>query len=53
LFVPAGDLHRFEDFSEDLAVWGLFYGPEGGEWTGADRFEAPGNYLGRKEQNGE
>jgi mannose-6-phosphate isomerase-like protein (cupin superfamily) len=31
LFVPAGVVHRFEDFSDDLAVWVLFYGPEGGE----------------------
>ncbi|TDJ31808.1 MAG: cupin domain-containing protein [Gammaproteobacteria bacterium] len=31
LFVPAGVVHRFEDFSEDFATWVLFYGPEGGE----------------------
>lgn len=31
LFVPAGTIHRFEDFSDDLVVWVLFYGPEGGE----------------------
>ena len=31
LFAPAGAVHRFEDFSDDLAVWVLFYGPEGGE----------------------
>jgi mannose-6-phosphate isomerase-like protein (cupin superfamily) len=31
LFVPAGMVHRFEEFSEDLAVWVFFYGPEGGE----------------------
>jgi mannose-6-phosphate isomerase-like protein (cupin superfamily) len=31
LFVPAGDTHRFEDFSEDFAAWVVFYGPEGGE----------------------
>lgn len=23
--------HRFENFSDDLAVWVMFYGPEGGE----------------------
>jgi mannose-6-phosphate isomerase-like protein (cupin superfamily) len=34
LFVPAGLAHRFEDFSEDLEVWVLFYGPEGGEASG-------------------
>jgi mannose-6-phosphate isomerase-like protein (cupin superfamily) len=31
LFVAAGTEHRFEDFSEDLAVWVIFYGPRGGE----------------------
>lgn len=31
LFVPAGVVHRFEEFSSDLAVWVFFYGPEGGE----------------------
>ena len=31
LFVPAGVVHRFEDFSEDLAAWVIFYGPAGGE----------------------
>jgi len=31
LFVPAGVVHRFEGFTGDLAVWVLFYGPEGGE----------------------
>ena len=31
LFVPAKMEHRFEDFSADLAVWVMFYGPEGGE----------------------
>jgi mannose-6-phosphate isomerase-like protein (cupin superfamily) len=31
LFVPAGVVHRFEDFTDDLVVWVLFYGPEGGE----------------------
>jgi hypothetical protein len=23
--------HRFENFSDDLALWVFFYGPEGGE----------------------
>lgn len=31
LFVPAGAVHRFEEFSEDFACWVMFYGPEGGE----------------------
>ena len=31
LFVPAGMTHRFENFSNDLTVWVIFYGPRGGE----------------------
>jgi mannose-6-phosphate isomerase-like protein (cupin superfamily) len=31
LFVAAGVEHRFMDFTDDLAVWVMFYGPEGGE----------------------
>ena len=31
LFVAAGVPHRFENFSDDLAVWVMFYGPDGGE----------------------
>ena len=31
LFVPAGVMHRFEDFTDDMMVWVFFYGPEGGE----------------------
>lgn len=31
LFVPAGVVHRFEDFTEDFATWVFFYGPDGGE----------------------
>ncbi len=31
LFVPAGVEHRFVDFTDDLVVWVIFYGPEGGE----------------------
>lgn len=31
LFAPAGIMHRFENFTDDLAVWVIFYGPEGGE----------------------
>jgi mannose-6-phosphate isomerase-like protein (cupin superfamily) len=34
LFVPAGVEHRFEEFTDDLVVWVLFYGPEGGEAPG-------------------
>lgn len=31
LFVAAAIEHHFEDFSEDLLVWRVFYGPKGGE----------------------
>jgi mannose-6-phosphate isomerase-like protein (cupin superfamily) len=31
LFVGAGVEHRFVGFSEDFAVWVVFYGPAGGE----------------------
>ena len=31
LFVAAGTVHRFEEFSDDFAAWIVFYGPEGGE----------------------
>jgi mannose-6-phosphate isomerase-like protein (cupin superfamily) len=31
LFVPAHVPHRFERFTDDLAMWVIFYGPEGGE----------------------
>ena len=34
LFVPAGQIHRFEEFSSDFTVWVAFYGPEGGEPSG-------------------
>ncbi len=32
LFVPAGDDHRFENFTDDFSTWVFFYGPEGGEF---------------------
>jgi mannose-6-phosphate isomerase-like protein (cupin superfamily) len=31
IFVAAGQIHRFENFSDDFAVWVFFYGPNGGE----------------------
>jgi mannose-6-phosphate isomerase-like protein (cupin superfamily) len=31
LFVAAGTEHHYEDFTEDLALWRIFYGPDGGE----------------------
>ena len=35
LFVRAGVEHRFEGFTDDLVVWVIFYGPYGGENSGA------------------
>jgi mannose-6-phosphate isomerase-like protein (cupin superfamily) len=31
LFVPAHKVHRFEQFSENLVTWAVFWGPSGGE----------------------
>ena len=31
LFAEAGLPHRFENFTDDLLVWVIYYGPEGGE----------------------
>ncbi len=31
LFVPAGKIHRFENFSDDFVTWVVFWGPQGGE----------------------
>jgi mannose-6-phosphate isomerase-like protein (cupin superfamily) len=31
LFAAAGEVHRFDEFSDDFAAWVFFYGPEGGE----------------------
>ena len=31
LFVAAGTPHHYEDFTKDLALWRVFYGPDGGE----------------------
>jgi|SRR5579864_1591124 len=31
LFAAAGEVHHFEDFSDDFLTWVVFYGPEGGE----------------------
>ena len=31
LFVPAGVVHKFEEFTKDFCTWVFFYGPEGGE----------------------
>ena len=31
LFAAAREVHRFENFSDDLLLWVIFYGPEGGE----------------------
>src|SRR5262249_4377113 len=31
VFVGAGQPHRFEEFSSDIAIWVFFYGVKGGE----------------------
>ena len=31
LFVAAGIEYQFEDISDDLLIWRVFYGPKGGE----------------------
>jgi mannose-6-phosphate isomerase-like protein (cupin superfamily) len=31
MFIAAGTEHHFEEFTEDLTVWVIFYGPPGGE----------------------
>lgn len=31
LFVPASKEHHFENFSDDLVTWVVFWGPRGGE----------------------
>ena len=36
LFVAAGSEHHYEGFSPDLALWRIFYGPEGGEIPGRE-----------------
>lgn len=34
MFVPAGVVHRFENFSDDFMVWVVFCGPRGGHQPG-------------------
>lgn len=36
-FVPAGMEHHFENFTDDLVIWAIFYGPEGGESSDKQR----------------
>ena len=31
IFAPAGAVHRFEDFTNNIATWVIFWGPQGGE----------------------
>ena len=35
MFIAAGTVHHVENFSEDLSVWVVFYGPQGGELPAA------------------
>jgi len=34
IFVPAGHIHRFVDFSPDFGTWVVFWGRKGGEAAG-------------------
>ena len=43
---PRGVVHRFEKFTDDLAMWVMFYGPEGGEVPGELRGAARGRQAG-------
>jgi hypothetical protein len=36
LFMATGVEHRFEEFTGDLAVWVIFYGPDDGEQEGRE-----------------
>ena len=33
IFTPAGAVHRFEDFTDDVGTWIIMWGPQGGEKT--------------------
>jgi mannose-6-phosphate isomerase-like protein (cupin superfamily) len=35
LFAPANTAHRFEEFSQDLVTWAVFWGPKDGEAAGS------------------
>jgi mannose-6-phosphate isomerase-like protein (cupin superfamily) len=37
LFVPAGVVHRFVDFTDDLVVWVVFYVSEGRDLPGVNQ----------------
>jgi mannose-6-phosphate isomerase-like protein (cupin superfamily) len=47
LFVAAGQIHRFEDFTKNFAVWVAFYGPEGGKECLTSRQTQRGQTGGR------
>src|SRR5437764_298536 len=47
LFVPAGMEHRFENFSDDLALWVFFYGPEGCKASATARSDTAGEIACR------
>lgn len=49
-FVGAGIEHHFEDFTKDLAVWVVFFGPQGGE---VSRASAAGVVGEERRESGE
>lgn len=44
LFVPAGVVHRFENFTDDFSTWVFFYGPKGGEKDVPEYFDNNAGY---------
>jgi carbamoyl-phosphate synthase large subunit len=47
LFVPAGMEHHFRNFADDLVIWAIYYGPDGGE-VNPTKSNVGSDYHGRK-----
>ena len=50
LFAPAGLPHRFEAFTDDLLLWVIFYGPEGGDRPHRRRANPPARPRRRRKK---
>jgi len=48
LFVPAGDEHRFLNFTDDFKTWVIFYGPKGGEASNQNFYEIKKEIAGEE-----
>ena len=48
LFVPAGDEHRFLNFTDDFKTWVIFYGPKDGEASEQNFYEIEKEIQGKK-----